>query len=750
MSGSDYRYVGTRPVRHDGVGKVTGRDLFGADLRLPGMLHGAVLRSPHAHARILGIDADAALALPGVEAVLTGADFPSLPPDPGPRGWGRVDMRDLTRNLMATDKALYHGHAVAAVAAVSPQLAQEALSLIRVDYEVLPAVLDAGEALEPGAPVLHEDLLTAGIDPPPSQPSNLAQRYQFERGDVEAGFATADVVVEREFRTQAVHQGYIEPHAVVARVDEDGRHLVWCSTQGPFQVRRYCAEILGIELSRIRVTPSEIGGGFGGKTTIYLEPVALMLARMSGRPVKIVMSREEVFRATGPVLGTTIRVRLGARRDGTLTAGQAWLVYEAGAFPGSPVIGGCLTIFASYDIENQWVEGLDVVVNKPKVAQYRAPGAPMAAFAAESVVDELAGLLEIDPIDLRRGNAVSEGSERLYGMPFGLIGMEETLDAARDHPHYQAPLGPNQGRGIAIGYWFNGGMQSTATLSIHEDGSAALVTASPDIGGSRVSLAMMAAETLGIDVDRVQPTIADTDTAGYSDLTGGSRVTFATGLAVIEAAQASIDDMRRRASALWSVDVDDVEWIDGVAEATDGSSRSLTISDIAAKASQTGGPISVTVSLTAQGVGPAFAAHICDVEVDRETGAVVVVRYTAIQDAGRAVHPAYVEGQMQGGAVQGIGWALNEEYIFDSQGRLENADFVDYRMPVASDLPMIDTVIVEVPNPGHPFGVRGVGEVAIIPAIAAVANAIHDAVGVRMLQLPMSPPPVLEALNGPE
>jgi CO/xanthine dehydrogenase Mo-binding subunit len=740
--------VGTRPIRHDGLDKVTGRANFGADLTLPGMLHGRALRSPHAHARIKSIDTSGATALEGVHAVVTGADLPEIPSERAAGGEVEIDFRDLSHNILARDKVLYHGHPVAAVAATSTRIAEEALGRIQVEYEVLPHVLDVEEAMSPDAPLLHDDLRTAGVEPRPESPSNVAKRMLVEKGDVEKGFSEADVVVEREYRTETVHQGYIEPHAVVARTGEDGQSVVWCCTQGHFMVRAFCAKVLAIPVSQIKVIASEIGGGFGGKTTIYLEPVAILLSRRAGRPVKMVMSREEVFRATGPAPGSVIRVKMGARSDGTITAAHVWLAYEAGAFPGSPLMGGTMTILSSYDLENVHIEGYDVVVNKPKTAAYRAPGAPMAAFASETVLDELARKLEIDPIDLRIKNAVRKGVHAIYGPRFREIGFVETLEAARAHPHYKAPLKENQGRGVASGFWFNGGMQSSAVVNLNEDGSATVLSGNPDIGGSRASLALMAAEELEIDVKKIQPVVADTETIGYNDLTGGSRVTFATGMAVIEAARDVVRQLRERAARTWEVDVESVEWREGTAHCTNGDAHDpLPLRKIVRGAGRTGGPISGRASLRARGVGPGFGTQICDVEIDRDTGLVRVIRYTAIQDAGKAVHPSYVEGQMQGGVAQGIGWALNEAYVYDDDGVLQNPGFLDYRMPVCSDLPMIDTVIVEVPNPMHPHGVRGVGEVPIVPAIAAVANAIHDAMGIRLQQLPMSPPHVLEALQ---
>ena len=742
-----YKWVGTRPVRHDGLDKVTGRARFGADLSLPGMLVGAVLRSPHPHARIRSIDVSAAEAMEGVKAVVTGADFPMLETEAGASGEGEVDYRDLCRNIMARDKVLYEGHALAAAAASSRRTALAALAAIEVDYEVLPHVVDVEEAMAPGAPVLHEDMFTAGVEPAPESPSNIAARCLYERGDIEKGFAEADAVVEREFTTRPVHQGYIEPHAVVADTGEDGRSVIWCSSQGHFAVRTLTAKLLGWEPSQIKVIPAEIGGGFGGKTTVYLEPVAAMLSKKAGRPVKMVMTRDEVFRGTGPTSGSKMRVKLGARRDGKLVAAEARLAYQAGAFKGSPVQMGVMCMLAPYEVPNFYLEGFDVVNNMPKTAAYRAPGAPIGAFASETLLDELARELGMDPLEFRLRNAAQEGTQAVYGPRYRRIGYRETVEAIADHPHYSTPLGPNQGRGAASGFWFNFGSNSSATVHINEDGGATVMTGSPDIGGSRASMALMAAEELGIDVYRITPIVADTESVGYTDMTGGSRVTHATGMAVIEACRKVVADLRARAARIWDVDVEQVEWVDGRAQHAEGGRPPLTTEELAGSAAQTGGPITASASLNARGAGVAFSTQVCDVEVDPGTGAVTILRYTTAQDAGRAVHPSYVEGQMQGGVVQGIGWALNEEYIFDGGGVMENPGFLDYRMPVASDLPMIDTVIVEVPNPGHPYGVRGVGEVGIVPPMAAVANAVYDAVGRRLTDLPMSPMRVLEAIE---
>src|SRR5579872_5524804 len=462
----EFDSVGTRPIRPDGIDKVTGRAAFGADFVMPGQLHGRIKRSPFAHARIVSIDTKRALALPGVKAVITGADFPDLADEMIEGGEAASSTRDMAFNVMARDKALYDGHAVAAVAAISPAIAEAALDLIEVTYETLPHVIDVEAAMAPDAPVLHAHLFTSGLETRPTLPSNIAARHQFVRGDVDAALAAAEVKFEARYTTKAVHQGYIEPHACVASMTADGQAQVWSSSQGHFMVRTYCAKVLQLDISDLRVTPAEIGGGFGGKTVVYLEPVALLLSRTAGAPVKMVMSRDEVFRATGPTSGGVIEVKLGASRDGKITAASVELKFQAGAFPGSPVGAACMTALACYDIADFRIVGWDVVTNSPKVAAYRAPGAPIAAFGVESALDELARKLGIDPIDLRLKNGARDGVKAAYGPTFQNIGFIETLEAAKAHPNYAIPLGPNQGRGVAAGFWFNVGGESTAAIHI--------------------------------------------------------------------------------------------------------------------------------------------------------------------------------------------------------------------------------------------------------------------------------------------
>jgi CO/xanthine dehydrogenase Mo-binding subunit len=745
MGSDQYKYIGTRSIRPDGYDKVTGKATYGADYSLPGMLHGKVLRSPHAHARIKSIDTSAALALPGVLAAVSSKDFAPTVEELKAASTGPTDYLDLSSNILARDKVLYHGHAVAAVAATSEHAAQQALAAIEVEYEVLPHVTDLAAAMEVDAPVLHEGMFTSGLAETPTSASNIASSAEISRGDLEAGFAEAELVVERTYCAPTAHQGYIEPHACVVSSNAEGKIDIWASSQGQFMVRQYTAVVLGAQVGSIKVTPAEIGGGFGGKTTIYLEPVAAMLSRQSGRPVKMVMSREEVFRATGPASASIVTVKIGVTSDGRITAMDGTVILGAGAYKGSPANTGAMCMYAPYTCPNQRTVALDVLTNTSKTAAYRAPGAPQAHLAVECVLNEIADEIGMDPIDLRLLNAVDEGDRAFHGAKYKTIGLKETLRQAKAHPNYALPLAESQGRGVAVGFWFNFGMQSSATINVHEGGKVTILTGSPDIGGSRASMALMAAETLGIPLEDIKPVVADTDSVGFNDVTGGSRTTFATGWAVMNAAEKLIEDLKGRAAALWEIDVVGVSWEAGSAHSQ--GQEPMSLADLAAKAEVTGGPLAATASLNAKGAGPGFAVNFCDVEVDRETGKVEVLRFTALQDAGKAIHPAYVEGQMEGGAAQGIGWALNEEYIYDAAGVLENPGFLDYRMPVASDLPMIDTVIVEVPNPGHPYGVRGVGEPPICAPMPAVTTAVNHAIGTLVTDLPLSPPRLLAAIE---
>ncbi len=743
---SNYRVIGTRPIRPDGYGKVTGKDQYGADTFLPGMLYAKVLRSPHPHAVIKRIDTSKAEAFPGVEAVCTGADFPTVTSDEAiDSGEETISARFMTALSMANHKVYYKGQPVAAVAATSPAVAAEAVGLIEVEYEPLPAVDDVLDAMKPEAPLLHGDLYTERLTGEEKRPSNIAKHIQQSRGEIEKGFAEAEVIVEREFNTQMVHQGYIEPQAATVQASPDGRLTVWTSTQGAWQIRTQMATILDMPEGRIRVIPTEIGGGFGGKFTPYVAPVAAVLSRKTGRPVKAVMKRSEVFQATGPGSGGYIRLKMGAKRDGSIVAAEAFIAYDAGAFPGSPVGAACLTGLSPYTIPHLKIDGYDVVTNHPRVKAYRAPGGTPMGMAVESVVDEIAVELGMDPIDLRLKNAVGPGDRMTNGVAYNSIGFKELLQAIKEHPHYTAPLeGEFVGRGVACGFWTNGSGTSTVHLNFNPDGTVNLIEGSTDIGGSRASMAMIAAEELGLDLSEVRPQVSDTESLGYNDGTGGSRVTYATGVAVYRACKDALNELKSRAAILLEVDEAAVTFSGGIFRA--GAAKEIRIQDVIKQLGKTGGPFEARGVSGSLQRAPAFGASLADVKVDPETGKVQILRWTQFQDVGKAIHPAYVEGQLQGGAVQGIGWGLSEEYSF-KDGHMLNPSFLDYRMPTALDLPMIDTHLVEVPASDGPYGVRGVGEVCIVPPPGAIANAIYRAVGVRMTELPMKPECVWRTLQ---
>ena len=753
---STYNVVGTRPLRPDGVDKVTGRARYGADISLPGMLYGRIKRSPHAHARIVSIDTSKAEALDGVKCVITHADLPGATDEFVDFGESVSPYKWVLENVLASEKALYQGHAVAALCATDPHIAEDALDLIEVEYEVLPPVLSVHDAMADGAPILHPGMkmveMVARFIPGQGRgetESNIASQLEFEQGDPSAGFAEADVIVEGEFETAAAHQGYIEPQNGTAHWNSDGTLTVWVSTQGPFAVRATVARMLGIPLARVKVVPMEIGGGFGGKLPAYMEPSAAIMSRLTGRPVKMYMNREEVLIGTGPTSATYVRCRIGARNDGTIVAVESTLAYEAGAFPGSPVGAGATCMLSSYDVPNLYINALDVVTNKPKCQAYRAPGSPQGTFAVESLIDELAERLERDPMELRAQNSAREGTRRADGVVMPRIGAEETMEAAIESPHYRSEISQDEegrlvGRGVSMGFWTNGGMESAAYAALNEDGTVNLSVGSVDIGGQRAGLAMQFAETLGIDYDLVRPQVVDTDSIGFTHVTGGSRVAYATGIAVHEAALDARRQMEERAALIWEVEADSVSYEDGVVRGPEG--REMSFTELCKQMPGSGGMIQGRADVLPTRPGPAFGCHIVDVAVDPDTGKVDVLRYSAVQDVGTAIHPSYVEGQVQGGVAQGAGMALTEEYLYDENGRMENASLLDYRMPTALDLPEIETILVEVPNPGHPYGVRGVGEVPIVPPLAAITNAIYDATGIRMQELPASPTRLLDRL----
>jgi CO/xanthine dehydrogenase Mo-binding subunit len=511
------------------------------------------------------------------------------------------------------------------------------------------------------------------------------------------------------------------------------------------------ARTLGVDVSQVKVVPLEIGGGFGGKLPPYLEPLAALLSRKTGHPVKAVMDRTEVLLATGPTSGADIRIKIGVTNEGRITAASCWFAFEAGAFPGAPVSGAASAVFSPYMIENVLVDGYDVVDNKPRTQAYRAPGAPMVMYCTESLIDEIAEELGIEAMDLRLLNAATQGTRRADGVVNGPIGAEEVMHAVKEHPHYNAPIvqveGKLRGRGVGMGFCRNNAGPSCVVANVLSNGRVSLVEGSVDIGGSRTAVAQMFAEVLGLAIEDVIPQVADTDTIGFTSNTGGSGVAFKTGWAAHEAAQDVKRQLIERASLIWDTTVDQIEYVDGAVQHKSDNELRMTFQEISGQLASTGGPVVGRANLNPSGAAGSYTANIIDIELDPDTGKIDVLRVTAIQDVGTAIHPDYVEGQMQGGAAQGIGWALNEEYYMGEDGSMQNTSLLDYRMPTTLDLPMIDPIMVEKPNPSHPFGVKGVGEANIAPPLGALSNAVHDATGVRMRNLPMNPASVLKALQ---
>ncbi len=743
INGKSYKVVGSSPIKHDGSDKTTGKAFYGADITLPGMIYGKVLRSPYAHAIIDSIDISKALAHPDVQAVATCQDLLMDPPT----SQQTILRKTESHNILATDKVLYKGHPIAAIAASNPHLAEELLGLIEVEYAPLNEVMNVEESLKLDAPILHNHWKP--IDQ--SYSNNLAEVQYNSMGDLDHGFEESDCIVEKEFRTKSVHQGYIEPQTSTAWWSPDNRLTIWTSTQGHFTVANNVARLLEISNSEIKVVPMEIGGGFGGKNPIYLEPVAAILSKKSGRPVKMTMTRAEVFEATGPTSGSYMKIKIGANNKGRILAAKALYALEAGAYSGAPLPGASAAVFASYNIENVEIKGLDVVVNKPKTAAYRAPGAPIVTFGVETIIDEIAATLDLDPIEFRLKNVAIENTRRADGIMNLKIGAKEVMEAVKDHSHYTEQLaqtkGKVSGRGIAMGFCRNNSGEACVVANVLSDGTVSLIEGSVDIGGSRTGVAQQFAEVLGLEIKDVIPQVGDTDTVGFTSNSGGSGVAFKTGIAAYLAANDVKTQIIQRAAKIWDVALSDVEYIEDTVKHKHDNQLKFGFKEIARLLPETGGPIVGRANTNPPGSGASYSANIIDIQIDTETGKIDIVKCTAFQDVGTAVNPDTVEGQIQGGTVQGIGWALNEEYYMNENGYMLNSSFLDYRMPTTLDMPFINPVILEVFNPAHPFGVRGVGEANIVPPLPAIANAINNALGIRLNVLPMNPALLLKAIK---
>lgn len=741
--------IGKATKRTDGLEKITGRVQYTEDLRLPGMVYARLFTSPYPKARVKGVDREAALAAPGVVAVITAADLAAL---------GRG-----ARDLLAGAQTRYTGEAVAVVLGETEAAAADGLDALRAgsEFEPLPAVLTIDESLRDGAPLVRESIeleegdaqahATVAVEEKRAEkPSNIANTVTFARGDAAAGLRQAEVVVRRTYTTSRIHQGYIEPQAQVATVDPvTGEVTIYTSTQGQFWVRAQTAKTLGLPEQKVRVIPMTVGGGFGGKILVF-QPLVAAIALLLRRPVRLVLTRNEDFLSTEPGPASRAEIELGAMRDGSLVALRAAITFDSGCAPGAPLGVSSLMVGGYYRIPNLAVDTREVLTNKPTIGAYRAPGVPQATFAIESAMTELAGLLGVDPITFRLRHASAPGDPMPNGRPWPKMGLRQVLEALDNHPARRRPRRPGEGIGVAIGGWPGGIESASACIRANTDGTFEVIMGAVDITGTATTMGMIAAELLGVAPERVHVTTADTSQAPYAGMSGGSKITYTVGNAV----RAAAEDARRQILSIAAnhleARAEDLDIIDGRVHVRGSPTVTLPLAEIASMSMRFGAqyaPVFGVGSTAITRQSPGFAGHLVRARVDQETGAVTILDYVTVQDVGFAINPATVEGQMIGGAAQGIGWGLYERMAYDDGGGLVTGTFADYAVPRASHVPRMDTVIVEVPSDDGPFGAKGVGEPPVIPAAAAIGNAIADAIGVRITSLPITPERIVQSLT---
>ena len=750
--------VGKSLKRFDAPQKLTGVERFTGDLRFPGQLFARPVGSPFAHARIRSVDASAALEIPGVVGVYTAADLPLHRPEGGAP----------VKSPLADGEVVFAGQFVAFVLAESDAAAMDGATAVVVEYDELPVVVTLDDGLDPStAPVregggpmdnaeagMHNaDAATQSAGEQETLPPNVSSSIHFERGDVRQGFAEADETIDMTFNSLTVHQGYIETQACLVSITPLGDLDVYTSTQAAFHCRNRVSEGVGVPVHRINVHPMPVGGGFGGKF-VLIEPLVAALAVASKRPVLFQYTRMEDFVSGNPAPDCRIQLKLGAKQDGTLTALQGHVVFDTGAFAGSPLQIGSILMGGYYRVPNLDIRGYEVLTHKTAAGAYRAPGAQQGTYAIESAMDELGRKLGLDPIEFRLKNCVVEGDPRPNGAAWPRIGLKETLEALRDHPRWQNRAngnGSGRGFGVAIGGWPGGVEPATAICRLDHDGSLTVVLGSVDLNGTNTTFAQIAAESFGMPADNVQITTASTAGAPYAGGTGGSKITYTVGPAVQKAAEEAKAQILSIAAQQLEASVEDLEIADGAVRVKGVPTSSITLKQIAQMSMSFGAkyePVYGRGSTATTLGAPGFAAHLVEVEVDEATGETEVVNYVAAQDIGFAINPALVEGQIHGGVVQGIGWALYEGLSFDDEGQLLTASLMDYALPKAQSTPNIEVVMVEVPSELGAYGSKGVGEPPAIPGPAAIANAIRDATGARVTNLPMRPQEVVAALSG--
>lgn len=763
--------VGKPARRQDGYDKLTGRTRYAGDITVAGLLHARLVLSPYAHARIKRINSSRALEVPGVCFVYTSETL----------GLAHYDSSSRAMSPLAQEEVLWCGHPVAIVLAESEAAAQDGAAMVDVEYELLPAVTDPEAAIQPGSPltrVIQQEVKSeiagggthaavAEDDQAEEQAGeqevlspNVSDKGHVHMGDIAQGWREAEVVVERTFETSVVHQSYLEPQSIVVVPDSTGRHLtIWPSSQGMLGVRSDVSEALGITERQITVESTPIGGAFGGKFGLA-EPLAAAAAATARRPVRLVYTRSEDLLAANPAPRSKISLKLGAKRDGTLVAMEGKVIFDSGAYAGAAATLGGLLLGSTYRCPHISLHCYEVLTNKVSVGAYRAPNAPQATFALEALMDELCQKLAMDPLTVRLHNGLKEGDPTLDRRTWRRIGLLECLEKAREHPlwaerntqqHIPAELkGWKIGVGLAAGGWPGGTQPAAAACRLEKDGSVSVIVGSVDLTGSDTAMALIAAQGLGITIDQIAVLHDSTDTMPFSGGTGGSKTTYALGAAVLTAAQDTRKQMLTIAADMLEASIDDLEIEDGQVVVRGAPGKSVTLAQIAEASTRFAGaygPVYGRGQSANRVSSPMYTAHLAKVAVDPQTGAVCVLDYVAIQDVGFAINPALVEGQIHGGVTQGLGWALFENMVYDDNGQLLTSNLMDYALPHSFDVPNIQVVLVEVPSDLGPFGAKGVGEPPVVPVGAAIANAIHDAVGVRPTQLPITPERLFQALH---
>jgi CO/xanthine dehydrogenase Mo-binding subunit len=748
------RLVGKRLKRADSPERLTGTVRYTGDLVLPGLLHGRLVRSPHASARIVSVDKSEALGTPGVAAVLTAEDLPVRDIH------AAVESRSI---VLALERVTYVGQPVAVVLAESEAAAEDGAGAVEVEYETLEPTLDMLHAMRPDSPVVRartkmseEELgmhgaAAGGSQAEQPQAPNVASHQRYTRGDIDQGFLDADVVVEREYRTPWVHQSYLEPQVCAATIDPLGNVVVYACTQAMFRTRDTVANVLGKSPRQVRVYPMPVGGGFGGKFGL-IEPLVAACAVAANRPVRLTFTRLEEFGASNPAPSSLFRVKAGVKKDGTFVALKADVIFDAGAKPGAPAAHAALCLGVFYRWPNLDIDATEVVTHKTPTGAYRAPGLPQAMFASESLVDELAEKLGMDPLTLRQKNAAREGDVRPDGSPWPPIGLAECLErAVAVYQAERSAAGPDEGVGVALGGWFGGTEPSSALCRLESDGTLQVAIGSIDLTGTNNGFQILAAEAFGFEsADKVSVTTVDTESAPYSGATGGSKTMYTMGPSVVAAAREARDRVLKIAASELEAAVEDLEMVNGEVRVKGVPGKVRTLRDIYKLSASFGAKYEPVVGKGEAAItqrSPGTGVHIARVRVDPETGHVEPLRYVIVQDVGKAINPATVEAQIHGGGAQGVGWGMYEAIVHDDAGTPITASLMDYTIPKASQLPELEAILVEVPSKIGPFGAKPVGEPPIIPGGAVIANAVHDAVGARVTELPLTPERVRSAMS---